>query len=199
MGSLSSVEEDFGDVELLTDIPVSLTLTNTFGEAVEVGQVFKSCSCTEATVEPKAIPAGGTATVTIRWKQGNKPGPTGAAIAIHADVGGEEHDRILTAQLKANVVTPVWCDPKQLTLSADEPKAKLTLQAKPGTIFALTGATSAEPKLKLTADTKANTVAVELTGKPDTTWVTVYLKHDLMTELTIPVRLHAASPTEDKK
>ena len=69
-GSTSSVEEDFGDVELLTDIPVTLTLTNTFGEAVEVGQVSKSCSCTEATVEPKTIPPGGSATITIRWKMG---------------------------------------------------------------------------------------------------------------------------------
>ena len=50
VGSSSSVEEDFGDTEPLSDIPVTLTLTNTFGESVEVGQVSKSCSCTEATV-----------------------------------------------------------------------------------------------------------------------------------------------------
>jgi hypothetical protein len=200
---LSDTDKDFGDVEQLTDIPVTLTLTNTFAEAVEIGTVSKSCSCTEAKVEPKTIPPGGTATVNIKWKMGNKPGPTGAAIAIHARVGSEERDRILTAQLKANVVTPVWIEPKQLTLSSAEPKAIVTVQSKPGTTFALIGATSAEPKLKLTSDVKTNTVAVELTGKPDTTsttWVTVYLKHDLMTELTIPVRLLAApTPTEDKK
>ena len=128
---------------------------------------------------------------------------TAAALAIHARVGGEDRDRILTAQLKSNVVTPVWFEPKQLTLSADEPKATVQLHAKPGTTVELTGATSAEPKLKLTTDAKANTVAVELSGKPEssiTTWVTVYVKHETMTELTIPVRLIAApTPTEDKK
>lgn len=61
---------DFGAVPAGQKLTNTFTLTNHTGSPVEIGDVVKSCGCTDAAVDRKRLAAGESCELAVSWEPG---------------------------------------------------------------------------------------------------------------------------------
>ncbi len=151
---------DFGEVDRDAVLSTKFRLANGTTETIEITNVAKACSCSEATVEPKVIPPGTDAELTVVWKVGKRRGLTGETIILMYAAGNHSPQPI-HAKIAAKVRTVVSCDADHLTFAAEKPSSqKLTFGASEGHAVKLIGGASNHASLTLVCDATTNTVQV---------------------------------------
>ncbi len=126
---------------------------------VECGPVTKGCSCASAEVEPKTIPPGGEAILTVVWKLAGKRGPSLEAVSVPYTGAGDVRGAVY-ARVTANVRTAVEPSVEVLELSKDRPAGEVSFASPTGKPFRVTGARANHPCLTAEVDAAENRVRV---------------------------------------
>ena len=159
--TLTPATHDFGEVESSAPLTVRFEIVNTYDQPAEVVQVLKGCSCAEATVEPRTIPAGGTGTLNVVWRVAGKQGRISEAVVLVCQVGSQtEH---LRARVLAKMVLPVEPDQEVVELdSKDRRSERVVFRTRDGRPFRLTGAAANHPSLTAVIDSDGRGLTVTL-------------------------------------
>jgi hypothetical protein len=156
--TVTPAAHDFGEVTSPDDLTARFEIANTYDQPAEVVSVMKGCSCAEAAVEPRTIPPGGTATLTVVWRVAGKQGRISEAVVPVCQVGDRtEHLRVRVA---ARVVLPVEADREVIELDRSKRSERVVFRARDGRQFRLTGAAANHPSLITAIDPDGRSLSV---------------------------------------
>jgi hypothetical protein len=126
-------KHDFGTARRGDTVTATFTIRNTHPVAVECGQVMKGCSCAAAEVEPKVIPPGGEAKLTLAWNLTGKRGR--AAETVMVPFAGTGVKGLVPAGVTAVVRGPVEVDREVVDLDERNRSAEVVFSSPLGRKF----------------------------------------------------------------
>lgn len=138
--SVSEPVIEFGQVGLNKDLTGSFEVINGSDQAITIGELAKSCSCTSAECSAKALAPGERATVKFVIRTGVRRGSRMESIAIRFTSAGVEQGEAVFAKV---IFTPTGVfnvDPPEVTLTAANPKVEFRI---------LSGATTPEHRVMM--------------------------------------------------
>lgn len=105
--SLETTTFDFGDVANGQVVFHELAVSNLGDAPLVVERITTSCGCTQATLEPMSIPAGGDGVLTIRFDSGaHGPDLTGPMMRQVYLGSNDPKTRMATVEFTANITPP---------------------------------------------------------------------------------------------
>jgi hypothetical protein len=157
-----SIEPEFRELHFVKQnevITASFVLQNTFLSPIQIVQVSKSCSCSEAELSSKVIPAGGQVTMSIVWQTRDRVGPTSVPVQIayqHQDGTGYQ---VISCAIRGTVQPKFHVVPQQIVFR-DQRTATIQLKAGYEAAPIIRALKSSDPKLQLNFSHDAVTVVV---------------------------------------
>ena len=113
---------DLGTTRQNQLLSATATVVNRLPDAVDITMIAKSCSCTDAEVEPKHLEPGQSATIKVAWRTGGKRGVVSDRLTIIAMSKGERpQQHFAQFRLTADVQPDVVIDPGKVTFTAGQP------------------------------------------------------------------------------
>jgi hypothetical protein len=124
---------DFGVVGQMEAHHAEFRLVNHFPTAVDVIGVAGSCSCAEATVNPRRLEPGQAATLTVAWRTGGKRGRASDSVHVFAVQVGDPPApcQVVQVRVTAEVQPDVAADPVEIRFDRDKP-GKAEVRFRPG-------------------------------------------------------------------
>ncbi|MBX9624734.1 MAG: DUF1573 domain-containing protein [Gemmataceae bacterium] len=158
--TLSPAVHDFGEVEPTGgNLIARFELSNTYDMPVEVVEVVKGCSCADAAVEPRTIPAGGAGVLTVVWRVAGKRGRAGENIVLVCKVGARTEP--VPARVTAFVAAALEPDREAVSFRRTGCQAEtVAFRPRDDMQFRLTGVMANHPSLTPAIDPDGRSMTV---------------------------------------
>lgn len=139
---------DFGDVPSDRPLIARYEIANNSDAPAEIGTINKGCNCSEASIEPPVISAGGVAELRVVWKVSGKRGRVNESVSLTYTSDGKCGQ--IGVQVTANVRAAIEPDRDLIEFNATQGTrmACVTLRARDGRDFKLLGVATNHPSLK---------------------------------------------------
>lgn len=174
---------DGGEVEQGVKLSHEFLLVNRMGQTLTIKEVIKSCSCTEATCEPKELRPGEQTVLRAVWEVGGSRGKSGVSIFVVAELPDES---LVGTELvmRATVKPDIEYAPAALEFSPGNEKQ--SIRFSPGTLkeFSLKGV-SCTHRAFTARLVPGTTDTVEVTFQPNL-WNADLGRGELRVETTSP-------------
>lgn len=190
---------DFGELNQGDVREAEFALVNHFPQPIAISDVLTGCSCTQAVLSDKEVPAGGRFTVAVKWSVGVRRGPLsdGVNLLYRAPDGQQKMAKL---GLTATVIPDIHYAPNVLEF-APAVASTVVVQLSPGRRdpFVLKHATATQEAFRVALDAPANAVTVafdpakwvDIGADP---WLSIETDSERQPTLTIPLRVQRPEP-----
>ena len=116
-------ELQLGTVRLNEQIGGSLTILNDTDQPVVLCEPFKSCSCTEASLDRRTLAPRDRCSLTVAVQTGNRRGKRAEAVSVVCTAPDGSNARQLVGRVLFEVKGVFEVEPGQVSLTRAEPRA----------------------------------------------------------------------------
>lgn len=120
-----------GVAKLNQQIGGAFTIINDTERTISLAEPFKSCACTDASVEKRSLAPGERCSVTVAVQTGTRRGKRAETVSVLYTEPDGSNVRQMIGRVLFEVKGVFEVDPQQLVLTRAEPRASFVIRADP--------------------------------------------------------------------